>query len=188
MKGSCVNTASLRSFNMSFTTREDQIVPYGTSSGTRRLIWLYGPLVVWMALIFLGSSDQLSATNTASILRPLLRFLIPTESEGLIDTIHFVLRKCGHLTEYAVLGFLAARAFRGTGRSILANNWFVWGLLLVTVYALSDEFHQSWVPARTATIYDTIIDTAGGLIALLVVKLWVRRRNKTEKRNGCISR
>jgi len=48
------------------------------------------------------------------------------------------------------------------------------GLLLVVIYGLLDEFHQSFVPSRTASIYDSMIDIAGGLTVLLIFKFFGR--------------
>ena len=47
-------------------------------------------------------------------------------------------------------------------------------------YGLLDEFHQSFVPSRTASIYDSAIDVAGGLTVLLVFKILGRDRRKAE--------
>ena len=76
-------------------------------------------------------------------------------------TIHFITRKIAHFTEYAILGFLAARAFRPFPR------WFLISLVLVVVYALLDEYHQSFVPSRTASLFDSLIDMLGGITALI---------------------
>jgi VanZ family protein len=105
------------------------------------------------------------------VLRPLVLWFYPTLSEAKVAAIHLALRKLGHFTEYAVLAFLARRAFITSSRSLLRNRWFQLGLLLVVVYALLDEFHQSFVPSRTASIYDSAIDIAGGLTILLLFKL-----------------
>ena len=88
--------------------------------------------------------------------------------------IHLVARKVAHFTEYAILAYLAARAFRTSPRPALANRWFFASLALVVCYALLDEYHQSFVPSRTASIYDSFIDMTGGLVALLII----RRRHK----------
>ena len=126
----------------------------------------YGPLIVWATLIFIGSSDLLSASHTgAFIVRP-LHWLLPNASEPTLATIHFILRKAGHFTEYAILALLAARAFRTSSNEILRDRWFWVSLIFVIVYSLSDEFHQSFVPTRTASIYDSMIDTVGGLTML----------------------
>ncbi len=144
---------------------------YLTSS--RHRLSRYGPLVVWAALIFIGSSSALSASNTSVVLRPVL-WLFPHISEATLATIHFIVRKAGHLTEYAILALLAARAFRTSSHELLRNCWFWISLLFVVAYSLSDEFHQSFVPSRTASIYDSMIDSVGGLTALVL--LVIRRR------------
>ena len=138
----------------------------------RRRLWRYGPLILWAALIFIGSTDLLSSSNTGAVLvRPVL-WLFPHLSEANLRTIHLVVRKGGHFTEYAILALLAARAFRTSGRELLRQRWFWVSLLLVVVYALSDEFHQSFVPSRTASIYDSMVDSLGGVVALAI--MWWR--------------
>jgi VanZ family protein len=143
----------------------------------RNRVSRYGPLIIWATLIFIGSSDLLSASHTgAFIVRP-LRWLLPNASEPTIISIHFILRKTGHFTEYAILALLAARAFRTSSNQILRDRWFWISLIFVIVYSLSDEFHQSFVPTRTASIYDSMIDTVGGLTML--VWLAIRQRIST---------
>jgi VanZ family protein len=139
-------------------------------------VWRYLPLALWMCLIFFASTGELSASNTSLIVRPLLLWLFPDISEARIALAHFLVRKAAHFTEYAILAFLAARAFRGSFHEWLRRRWFIISLLLIILYALSDEFHQSFVPSRTASIYDSLIDIAGGLTALLKYKWEVGRR------------
>ena len=134
----------------------------------------YGPLVVWAALIFIGSSSVLSGSNTSVVLQPVL-WLFPHASEATLALIHFLLRKAGHLTEYAILALLAARAFRTSSQELLRTRWFWISLLLVVAYSLSDEFHQSFVPSRTASIYDCMIDSVGGVTALVLLVVRKRR-------------
>jgi VanZ family protein len=134
----------------------------------------YGPLVVWAALIFIGSSSVLSGSNTSAVLRPVL-WLFPHASEATLALIHFLVRKAGHLTEYAILALLAARAFRTSSRELLRHRWFWLSFLFVVAYSLSDEFHQSFVPSRTASIYDSMIDSVGGLTALVLLAIRSRR-------------
>jgi VanZ family protein len=142
----------------------------------RRWLWRYGPLILWATLIFLGSTDLLSASHTGTILTRPLRWLFPHASDATLRTLHFLLRKAGHFSEYAILALLAARAFRTSTSELFRQRWFWISLLLVIAYALSDEFHQSFVPSRTASIYDCMIDSAGGLTALVLVAR--RRRRK----------
>jgi len=131
----------------------------------------YGPLILWAALIFIGSTDVLSAENTRGILTRSLLWLFPNLSEAALNTLHFVVRKAGHVTEYAIFALLLARAFRTSSRELLRNRWFWASLLLVIAYSLSDEFHQSFYPSRTGSIYDCMIDSLGGLTALALLAL-----------------
>ena len=140
----------------------------------------YGPLVVWATLIFIGSSSALSGTNTSVVLRPVL-WLFPHASEGTLALIHFLVRKAGHLTEYAILALLAARAFRTSTRELLRTRWFWVSLLFVVAYSLSDEFHQSFVPSRTASIYDSMIESVGGFVALVLLVIRQRSSQNRER-------
>jgi VanZ family protein len=77
----------------------------------------------------------------------------------------FIVRKIGHMGVYGILARLVARALTGT----TLGSWkriFVWSLALTILYACSDEFHQSFVPGRTAAIHDVLIDSAGAWLAL----------------------
>lgn len=145
-------------------------------------VWRYGPLIIWAALIFIGSSNLLSSSNTTSFLVRPLRSLFPSASDATLATIHFLIRKAGHVTEYFILAVLAARAFRTSSRVILRARWFLVSLVLVVAYALFDEFRQSFVATRTGTIYDSMIDSAGGLLGLLVY--WWRRKRIEAKEKG----
>jgi VanZ family protein len=143
----------------------------------RHRLWRYGPLAIWAALIFIGSSDLLSGSNTSMFLVRPLHWLLPQASDTTLRTLHLVLRKAGHFTEYAILALLAARAFRTSSRELLRSRWFWASLFLVIAYSLTDEFHQSFVPSRTASIYDSMIDTLGGLTALALLAFRVGRKH-----------
>ena len=84
--------------------------------------------------------------------------------------VHLITRKLAHFTEYAILGFLAARAFSTSPRLAIRSRWFLISLTLVVGYALIDEYHQSFVPTRTPSVWDSLIDIAGGLTALLIMR------------------
>ena len=93
-----------------------------------------------------------------------------------VAEIHHLFRKCGHLTEYAILALLVWRAIHGVAK----NKDFTWkwdeaGLTLAIVfcYAATDEFHQIFVPTRTPLVSDVMIDTSGGAVALIL--LWLVR-------------
>jgi VanZ family protein len=138
-------------------------------SALKRRLWAYGPLVFWLGFIFLASTDLFAATHTGSTLRAVLMWLFPGISMSTVNTVHFLVRKAGHFSEYGFLALLAARAFYLTPSTILSRHWFLCSLCLVAVYALTDEYHQSFVPSRTPSIYDSMIDTAGGVTVLIVL-------------------
>jgi VanZ family protein len=135
-----------------------------------RFVSRYLPLIVWLAFISFASSDNFNAGNTSRIIGPLILWLFPNTSPETLAVVHFISRKIAHFTEYAILGFLAARAFRTSTHPVIRARWFLICATLVVVYALLDEYHQSFVPSRTASIYDSMIDMAGGLTALLIVR------------------
>jgi VanZ family protein len=128
--------------------------------------WL--PVILVMLFIFYMSTGTFSSTNTALIIEPLLRFLVPSISEQTVDLIHRIIRKCGHLAEYFFLGTLLFRAFRGGSRESRVWQWILGSGVVVVLYAISDEFHQSFEITRTASSIDVAIDTAGGMVAQIV--------------------
>ncbi|HJZ82663.1 MAG TPA: VanZ family protein [Pyrinomonadaceae bacterium] len=161
------------------STIPTEINQQNVSREPRRRLWRYGPLVVWAALIFIGSGNLLSGSHTSAFLIGPLRWLFPRASEETLAFIHLLVRKAGHLTEYAILAALAARAFRTSSRALLRRRWFWAALILAAIYALSDEFHQSFVPSRGASIFDSLIDSVGGLIGLTI--FWWRHRQLESK-------
>jgi VanZ family protein len=136
-----------------------------------RFLSRYLPLAAWLIFISYASSDSFNAGNTSRIIGPLILWLFPNTTPETLMVVHVITRKIAHFTEYAILAYLAARAFRTSPRPALANRWFVSALALVIAYALLDEYHQSFVPSRTGTIYDSFIDIAGGLTVLLLIRL-----------------
>ena len=136
----------------------------------------YFPLVAWLLFISFASSDNFNAGNTSRIIGPLILWLFPSTSIETLGIVHLITRKLAHFTEYAILGFFAARAFRTSPRPSISNRWFLISLAVVVVYALLDEYHQTFVPSRTGTIYDSLIDIAGGLTALLLIRRHYKSR------------
>ena len=143
-------------------------------------IWRYAPLLFWMAVIFFASTGTFSGDNTSRLLRPFLLWLFPEMSEARLTFLHLLTRKLAHFTAYAVLGFLAARAFAGSAQRLLREHWIIAGAILVVAYAFLDEFHQSFVTSRTASIFDCLIDIAGGLFILICLKYFGRSRTAWE--------
>ena len=144
-----------------------------------RFLSRYLPLISWLGFISFASSDSFSHGNTSRIIGPLILWLFPNTSQESLAVVHVVTRKAAHFTEYAILGFLAARAFRTSPRPAIRDRWFLISATIVVVYALMDEYHQSFVPTRTASIFDSLIDMVGGLTALIFIRWWTGRKAVT---------
>src|SRR3954470_17134565 len=115
-----------------------------------------------MSLIFFGSSDSKSYTHSSRLIEPFLHWLFPHMAQAHIEAIHHVIRKCAHLTEYAVLAMLLWRAVRKDSRPWSWREATI-AVLIVFLYASTDELHQMFVPTRTPMISDVFIDTSGAV-------------------------
>jgi VanZ family protein len=78
----------------------------------------------------------------------------------------FQMKKLGHFLAYAILAILARHA-------LSERRWsWLWAWMITAGYAMSDEFHQSFVPGRRATAQDVVIDCLGGMVGLLASYYW----------------
>jgi len=133
--------------------------------------WL--PVLIWLGLIFGSSTDALSAEQTSRFLVPFLRWLDPQISFATIAAIHFALRKLGHLTEYAIFAALLWRALRrGTRLQAKMSILFLLAWLAAAIFAVFDEFHQSFVPSRTPSPIDVMIDICGAMLGLIICMMF----------------
>jgi VanZ family protein len=124
-----------------------------------------------MGFIFWASTGTFSAQNTSLIIEPLLLFLAPSISPERIDMIHTAIRKSGHIIEYFILGLLLLRAFRMGSKELKMRRRTFFSIIVVILYAATDEFHQSLVSGRTASLFDICLDTLGGILAQTVIAL-----------------
>lgn len=118
----------------------------------------WGPVFAWMALIFFVSSQS----------------QLPALEQRWVDA---VLEKSAHFFEFVVLAILLFRAFEpaehGRRRALIATVLVAW------MFALSDEFHQMFVPGRQADWLDILFDWAGGFVGVSVgLYWWTVRRNR----------
>ncbi|MEP7339076.1 MAG: VanZ family protein [Acidobacteriota bacterium] len=146
--------------------------------------WL--PPVLWMAAIFSFSTDAFSGGNTGSLLYNIFHAVFRSLTPEQFQPIHHLIRKAAHFTEYGILALLLFRAFRGNSRLRWSWRWAIYAWLVVAAYALSDEFHQTFTSQRTGSIYDSMIDTSGGTVALLLV--WLVSRFRQDQLSPCSTR
>jgi VanZ family protein len=135
------------------------------------------PPIIWMSAIFFFSTDIFSGENTGSLLRDVVGFIYPDVTQGAFDWIHFFIRKAGHFTVYAILALLLFRAFRSGAGARWRWRWALFSLLLAFLYALLDEYHQTFTLHRTGSFYDSLID-ASGAVTTLVLFWFFRRKSK----------
>jgi len=131
--------------------------------------WLL--VIIWMVLIFSASGDSHSYQHSSRLIAPLLNFFFPNLAPESRDFVVLCVRKCAHLTEYAILALLVWRALRKPVRQ--DRRPWSWPLakiciLTVAVYAATDEFHQLFVPTREASVRDVAIDTTGAALGILI--------------------
>lgn len=116
----------------------------------KKTLWYWGPVIIWMVIIFIGSSHQ--------------NVVVSETHDNLIKNI-------AHIGEYAVLGFLIFRALSNKEKNSLWSKYiWLWALIVAILYGVSDEIHQIFVPTRTASIKDIFMDGVGASIGELFAK------------------
>jgi VanZ family protein len=134
--------------------------------------WL--PPLLWMAVIVGFSADAASASHTEHWLLPILRGLAPWATPAQLEALHWLVRKIAHLSEYAILAGLWLRAFV-RGRNLKPRTAGLLALAISVAWAILDELHQSFVPSRSASLADVLVDSVGAMIALTVIHVGWRQ-------------
>ena len=136
---------------------------------TSAKFWL--PVVAWAVVISVLSTDIFSSQHTSRFIIPFLRWMFPHAGAETLELMHAAIRKTAHLTEYFILGILLNRALRSGDRA-WKLKWAIWAVIIAAGYASLDEFHQSFVPSRTASPWDASLDTLGASAAQIFLWLW----------------
>ena len=160
-----------------------------TLSSFLRAWW---PALVWICLIAGESTDKLSSDNTSALLYKVISRIFPDVNLHDVLMLNLILRKTGHVIGYGILCLLLLRGWQRTlararatfGRSTVGLVTFgrtatlAW---LGTVFIASmDEWHQSYIPSRTGTWHDVVLDSTAGLVFLLIAFFWLRRPRTPE--------
>ncbi|MDW8106625.1 MAG: VanZ family protein [Armatimonadota bacterium] len=147
----------------------------------RRLLrWL--PVCLWlgvMLVIFYFSSQAGSSENSAEWIRKFLRWFAPSLLERLTEAqllmLNFLFRKMGHGIGYLLLTLLGYWAMR-TGFEREPTQALYLAALFSLLRAVIDEIHQSFVPERTGTVRDVLIDGVGIALAMWLIRVRWRRK------------
>jgi VanZ family protein len=151
----------------------------------RSLFHNWWPVAVWLVVIRLESTDYASSTTTLGVLYRITVAIFGPINPTFLLTINAILRKSGHFIGYAILSWLVFLALKYTHRDrlrpLLQRGWGTffrdlwqldWALIAVVftlVTATFDEIHQSFLPSRTGAWQDVALDTAGAVIAQLLL-------------------
>jgi VanZ family protein len=130
------------------------------------MAWVIVAIYVIALALFAGVA--LHPKNTLALVDPVIRWVRPGASLEEIDRIHLIAREFGHFLIPAVaFALLVLGPLRK--RPLLA-------LLLCAVFAVIDESLQSFMPGRTGSLADVIVDVSGTTLAYLVYRtiLWIR--------------
>lgn len=139
---------------------------------------LIGIWLIWMGVIFYFSTKTWGGAETKSWLDRLLTLYLPPVRELLtpsdLGEINHIIRKLAHFTEYAILTTLGYWGWaKGVGK---APHLALRITLAVSIlFAISDEFHQRFVPGRTSMLTDVFVDCFGAAVAALILRQWVVR-------------
>ena len=109
----------------------------------RILRWI--PAAIMMVLIYIASAT-------------------PGDEVPEFGTIDLIVKKGGHMTGYALLAIACFLAAYGDTKN--KTRCAVIALCISVVYAVSDEYHQSFTPDRSPSVIDVCIDTVGAIIGI----------------------
>jgi VanZ family protein len=119
-------------------------------------------------IIALESTKYLGADHTSGPLRFIYQALFGHVSDARWEVIHHYTRKCGHFLGYGMVGLSWLRAWQRTRPEGTFVRSAVLAMLFTAITASADEFHQSFLPNRTASIWDVLIDCSGALVLQLL--------------------
>jgi VanZ family protein len=137
--------------------------------------------VAFCVLVIAGESTvYFGADRTSGPLQRFLEFFFGHFTQPQWSRLHLIIRKCGHFTGYGLLSISWFRAFWMTFRTSASTNHRLaaahsLAMLGTLVVASCDEFHQTFLPNRTGTPKDVLVDCSGAALMQILVWLWMRR-------------
>lgn len=132
----------------------------------RSLFW-WILVILWSGLIFYFTKSPIfTGANTAD----LIDRTTPILNSSVLTYANVALRKFAHVFAFGILASLLWNALQPARWSFA----IAWGL--ATLYAITDEWHQSFVPNRSALIQDVMLDSTGALLFLGIIYLWQKRK------------
>ncbi|HHV45661.1 MAG TPA: VanZ family protein [Tissierellia bacterium] len=130
--------------------------------------------IIWIAVIFLLSAQPKEESNALSmkVAEAVSQTVLPNrvvEEKGFdLDRLNNTVRTHAHFLSYLVLGILTLNLLGVMG---ISKYRVLISLLICVVYAITDEFHQIFVPGRGAQISDILVDSFGALVGIGIMFL-----------------
>lgn len=150
------------------------------SKRRRVLLSAWVPAAICVVLILLSSSDSFSSDNTSSVLRPFLQSIFGQFTDTTWVKLLYDIRKTGHFLGYGFVSIVFFRAWRMTFRlsrsySAVTASLRAAAVALLSTLVLSsfDEFHQSFLPKRTGSPFDVLLDMCGAVTCHLIMFTFV---------------
>lgn len=146
--------------------------PQGPSRLRGLLHWL--PVIIAIAVIAIESTSTMSATNTSRWIRPIWTALFGPITAAHLGELNAILRKIGHFVGYGLVSLTFFHAWKSSLKNS-AGHWSTWNratilaVLCTFLVACADETHQHFLRNRTGSPVDVGIDTAGAIVAQLLL-------------------
>jgi VanZ family protein len=145
---------------------------------SKRKWWMLASFV-WMASIFLVTQlPYFTGENTAKVIQKgVVTETHSTNTQSVdpvnINELNLMIRKITHVIVFGILAFLLYKTLAAYPFSYILS-W-----ILTVIYAVSDEWHQSFMPGRVAAYKDVLFDSLGAFIALFLLYLFTKKKNDT---------
>lgn len=143
-------------------------------------------VILWMLVIFAFSSDE--GKKSQSISDDVIETVVVAttniekntkEMDIIKDKSGYIVRKCAHFFVYFILGILVMIALNNYN----LRYFIIYASIICIVYAIFDEFHQTFVDGRSGNIKDILLDSSASLMAeYLYMRFFVLR--SYEKKNN----
>jgi VanZ family protein len=125
--------------------------------------------IIWAGLIYFLSTGIFGGRLSVWLLTELLQLLHAQVSAATFATLHFLLRKLAHLSEYAIFSLFLYYAVEGSKPHAWRLRRAFLAITMAGLYCLTDEFHQAFVPGRRASVVDCGIDVLGATTGIVVL-------------------
>ncbi len=134
--------------------------------------WL--PVAIGVGIIALEAPELFGSNHTSGPLRRIFEAIFGPVVDARWELIHHLIRKSGHFFGYGFIGLAWLRAWWMTLPRSHFLEEFVLALLGTALVASADEYHQTFLPNRTGSPWDVLLDCCGPTVLLLAVYCYLR--------------